>query len=382
MNYRTKAAITGTGFMGATHAEGLRRAGVDVIGILGSSPEKSQLAAQRFNIPKAYDTLSSLLNDSDVDAVHITTPNRFHFESAKAAIEAGKHVLCEKPLAMNTDESSQLVRLASEHQVAAGVNYNIRFYPLCLESRHLVASGQTGTVHSVTGSYVQDWLLHETDYNWRVLSSEGGALRAVADIGTHWLDLVQNITQQKVSAVFADLHTIHPTRKRPRGEVETFSGKTSSRDDLEQIPIDTEDMGSILLRFENGAKGNLFVSQVMSGKKNSLSFDISGSKQTLSWDSETPNQLVIGHRSKANETLIKDPSLLSESSRSFTGYPGGHSEGYPDSFKMCFRAFYEHIARGDFKAPSPFPSFAEGHREIQLCEAILRSHESEAWVHI
>lgn len=377
-----KVAITGTGFMGGTHAEGLRRAGLEVIGILGSSPEKSQRAAERFGIPIAYQSLDALLADPDVGAVHITTPNRFHFESAKAAIEAGKHVLCEKPLAMNTEESAELVRLASEHRIATGVNYNIRFYPLCLESRERVTSGQVGKVHSVTGSYVQDWLLYDTDYNWRVLSSEGGALRAVADIGTHWLDLVQTITQNKVAAVLADLHTVHPVRRKPKGEVETFSGKSDTPSELEEIPIETEDLGSILLRFENGAKGCLFVSQAMAGKKNCLSFDISGAKQTLSWNSETPNQLGIGHRSQANETLIKDPSLLSSTAQAFTDYPGGHSEGYPDTFKMCFRAFYDYIAKGDLQAPCPFPTFNDGHREIQLCEAIQKSHDTESWVSV
>jgi predicted dehydrogenase len=375
-----KAAITGTGFMGGTHTEGLRRAGVDVIGILGSSPQKSSAAAARFQIPKAYGTLDELLADPEVDAVHITTPNRFHFESAKRAIAANKHVLCEKPLAMNTTESAELVALAEQANVAAGVNYNIRFYPLCLEAREMVSRGDIGKIHSLTGGYVQDWLLYDTDYNWRVLASEGGALRAIADIGTHWLDLVQSITGEKVTSVLADLHTIHPQRKKPLGEVETFSGKMAQDNTVESIAIDTEDMGSILLRFQSGAKGNLFVSQVTAGRKNCLRFELAGARKTLAWNSESPNEIEIGHRNQPNEKLTKDPGLLSEPSRGFADYPGGHNEGYPDTFKMCFRAFYDYIACGDLKAPRPFPTFEEGHREIQLCEAILESHRKEQWI--
>ena len=366
--------------MGGTHTEGLRRAGVDVIGILGSSPQKSSAAAARFQIPKAYGTLDELLADPEVDAVHITTPNRFHFESAKRAIAANKHVLCEKPLAMNTTESAELVALAEQANVAAGVNYNIRFYPLCLEAREMVSRGDIGKIHSLTGGYVQDWLLYDTDYNWRVLASEGGALRAIADIGTHWLDLVQSITGEKVTSVLADLHTIHPQRKKPLGEVETFSGKMAQDDTVESIAIDTEDMGSILLRFQSGAKGNLFVSQVTAGRKNCLRFELAGARKTLAWNSESPNEIEIGHRNQPNEKLTKDPGLLSEPTRGFADYPGGHNEGYPDTFKMCFRAFYNYIASGDLRAPRPFPTFEEGHREIQLCEAILESHRKEQWI--
>ncbi len=366
--------------MGGTHTEGLRRAGIEVVGILGSSPEKSRAAADQWQIPKAYDSLPDLLADPDVDSVHITTPNRFHHASAKAALEAGKHVLCEKPLAMNAPESADLVELANRSGRVAGVNYNIRFYPLCQEARQRIARGDLGELFSVTGTYVQDWLLYDTDYNWRVLSTEGGLLRAVADIGTHWLDLVQSVTQQRVSAVFADLHTVHPERKRPQGEVQTFAGKTANEPERETITIETEDQASILLRFENGARGSLFVSQVMAGKKNCLRFEIAGAQQSLSWNSEAPTYLHIGHRNQPNETLMKDPSLVSAPVRSIVDYPGGHDEGYPDTFKMCFRTFYDYIAAGDWTAPPPFPTFADGHREIQICEAILRSHESERWI--
>lgn len=380
--YKLNAAIVGTGFMGPAHTEALRRLGVNVIGILGSSETKSEAAAAALGLARAYRNFDELLTDADVNVVHITSPNRFHFAQAGAALESGKHVLCEKPLAMNAAESARLTALAAQSGCAAGVNYNIRFYPLCIEARERIARGELGQVLSVTGSYVQDWLLHPTDYNWRVLESEGGALRAVADIGTHWLDLAQAVTGLKVVAVCADLKTVYPTRQRPEGEVETFSGKIEQAASSQTVEITTEDQGGVLLRFENGARGVLWVSQVTAGRKNRLRFEIAGSRAALAWNSEQPDELWLGNRDRANELLPRDPGLMSDAARRFTSYPGGHAEGYPDSFKQCFKAFYDYIAAGDFTAPSAFPTFADGHREIQICEAILQSHREQRWIEL
>jgi predicted dehydrogenase len=375
-----RAAVVGTGFMGPAHVEALRRLGVPVTGILGSTPEKSQAAAARLGLPKGYATYADLLADPEVDAVHLTTPNRLHFEEARAALAAGKHVLCEKPLVMNAVESAQLVELARQSGRAAGVNYNIRFYPLCLEARERVRSGALGDIYSIQGSYVQDWLLYPTDYNWRVLVEEGGPLRAVADIGTHWLDLVQFITGLTVEAVCADLKTVHPVRQRPKGEVETFKGKVEQIAATDPIEIQTEDCGAVLLRFQGGARGVLWVSQVTAGRKNCLRFEIAGAQSALAWNSEEPNDLWVGHRNEPNQQLPRDPGLLSPAARAYASYPGGHAEGYPDSFKQCFKAFYDYIAADDFSSPAPFPTFLDGHREIVLCEAILQSHREERWV--
>ena len=223
--YNIGVAVIGAGFIGPVHVEALQRLGVPVVGILAATPEETRGAAAKLGLAKAYSALDELLADPAVQVVHITTPNRFHFEMASAALRAGKHVLCEKPLAMNSTESAELVDLARETGLAAGVNYNVRFYPLCLEARDMVRRGDLGDVYSICGSYVQDWLFYPTDYNWRVLAEEGGALRAVADIGTHWLDLIHSITGLEVEAVCADLKTVHPIRQRPKGEVQTFKGK-------------------------------------------------------------------------------------------------------------------------------------------------------------
>lgn len=357
--------------MGRTHAEALRRLGIPIAGILGSTPEKSRRAAEHLGIPRAYESYEELLADAAVTAVHVTTPNRLHHPMAKAALLVGKDVLCEKPLAMTSAESAELVELARTTGQRAAVNYNMRFYALAIEARERVHGGALGRVHAVQGSYVQDWLLHETDYNWRVLAAEGGALRAVADIGTHWLDLVQRITGLEVEAVCAQLATVHPVRRRPIGEVETFAG--GSGGERVAVAIETEDLGAVLLRFGGGAIGCLWVSQATAGRKNRLSYEISGAAASLGWDSERPNELWIGRRDRANELLVKDPSLLSAAARAHADYPGGHAEGYPDTFKHCFRAFYE---------GGELPTFADGHREILLCEAVLESDRRQGWVTI
>ena len=380
MSQTLTAAVAGTGFIGPVHVEALRRAGVHVAGIAGSTPEKSQRAAESLGLPKAYDSFEDILADDAVEVVHLATPNRFHFSQSAATLRAGKHVLCEKPLAMNSVESAELVRLASESGLVAGVAYNIRFYPLCHEAAQRVRSESFGETLHINGSYVQDWLLHETDFNWRVLAEEGGELRAVADIGTHWLDLVQFITGRTVTAVCADLQTVYPERPRPVGGAETFSGKGATATETEKVEVTTEDAGCILLKFDNGARGSLQVSQTTAGRKNCLRFEIAGSGQSLAWNSEEPNAIWVGHRDRPNETIVKDPALLGERAAAIASYPGGHNEGFPDTFKQLFRAFYGYIANGDSDAPPPFPTFTDGHREIMLCEAILKSHRQQCWI--
>ncbi|HUT13215.1 MAG TPA: Gfo/Idh/MocA family oxidoreductase [Thermoguttaceae bacterium] len=374
------AAVVGAGFIGPVHVEALRRLGIHVTGILGCDAAESQSAQAALGLPRAYESLDEILADAAVDAVHLAVPNVLHYEFAKKVLEADKHVMCEKPLAMNSRESAELVELARSKDVAAGVCYNIRFYPLNLEARDMARRGDLGRIYAVNGSYVQDWLFYDTDYNWRVLAEQGGQLRAIADIGTHWMDLVTSITGLEVEAVFADLKTVHEVRNRPKGEVETFTGKMEQEIETEPVDITTEDYGCVMFRFAGGARGSLHVSQVTAGRKNCLRYEIAGSKCALAFNSESPNELWIGHRQRPNECLIRDPSLVAEMPRGYINYPGGHNEGFPDAFKQCFRAFYQYIAAGDFQAAGMYPTFEEGHREVVLCEAILESHRKEAWI--
>ncbi len=380
MLHKIHTAVVGAGFIGPVHVEALRRLGVTITGILGVDDKESTSAQQRLGLPKAYKNIAEVLADDNVHAVHLAVPNVLHYDLAKKAVLAGKHVLCEKPLAMNSKESAELVELARSKKVVAAVSYNVRFYPLNLEARDRVKKGDVGQIFAVNGSYTQDWLFYDTDYNWRVLADQGGELRAVGDVGTHWMDLIHSITGLEVEAVFADLKTVHPIRKRPKGEVQTYTGKMGEPMQTEPVSITTEDYAAVLFRFKGGARGSLNISQVTAGRKNCLRYEIAGSKCALAWNSESPNEIWIGRRDKANEMLIRDPSLLGETGRHFSTFPGGHNEGFPDAFKGCFRSFYEYIAAGDFSAPPIYPTFADGHREILLCEAILKSHREERWV--
>jgi predicted dehydrogenase len=376
------AGIVGTGFIGPVHVEALRRLGRPILGLLGSTPERGEQMARRMNLARSYDTLEEMLADPMINVVHVTSPNQFHFEQCRKILAAKKHVLCEKPLAMTSAETAELVKLAKRLNLGAGVCYNVRYYPLNLEARQRIHDGQLGSIYHVTGSYMQDWLLYDTDFNWRVLAQEGGKLRAIADIGTHWLDLVQFVTGLQVQSVCADLKTVLPVRRRPRGGVETFQAKFGTKEDLEEVSIDTEDHGSVLLRFNTGATGCFTVSQVSAGRKNQLRYEIAGSRAALAWDSERPNESWLGHRDLPNSLLTRDPALLHPNVRPFANYPGGHNEGFPDTFKQLFRAFYDCVERRDFSEPGIFPSFADGHREVVLCEAILQSHLERRWVDV
>jgi predicted dehydrogenase len=373
-------AVVGTGFIGPVHVEALRRLGRPMVGVVGSTPEKSQETARRLNTSRTYATYDELLADPKVHVIHLTTPNHLHFEQCRKALLAGKHVICEKPLALNSAHTAELVRLARDTRRVAAVCFNVRFYPLCMEVRQRISTGRIGTVYHVAGSYVQDWLLQESDFNWRVLGDQGGALRAMADIGSHWLDLILTLTNLEVTGLCADLRTFLPRRYRPTTDVVTFDSPSNVTADKEAVEVITEDYGAVLMHFRGGARGALHVSQVTAGRKNSLRFEIAGSRSALAWESESPNTLWVGHRDRPNELLLRDPALLQSAVRPFANHPGGHAEGFPDTFKQLFRAVYDYIENGDFDAPRPFPTFEDGHRQALLCDAILRSHRNQAWV--
>lgn len=381
----TIAAVAGAGFIGPVHVEALRRAGVTVRGIAGANPAEGHRAAADLGLSVGYDSYDDLLRDPAVESVHLATPNKTHRDMASAALAAGKHVVCEKPLAMTSAETAQLVALSQQHptQVAA-VNYSNRFYPLMHHARDVVRSGGIGTVYSVRGGYMQDWLLYDTDWNWRLLPEEGGDLRAIGDIGTHWMDLIAFITGLQIEQVVADLGTLIPIRKKPRMAVATFNSKQQSPEPAEydRVAIRTEDWGSVLFRYAGGAHGAMSVSQATAGRKNWLDFEIAGSTGSLAWNSENPNELWIGHRDRPNEILIKDPSLMTESARAITSQPGGHAEGFQDTFKQLYRTLYGYIAAGDFSAPRPYPTFEDGHHEVVLCERILQSQREGRWVDV
>ena len=375
--HQLRAGIIGTGFIGPVHIEALRRLGVQVAALC-DLPERVNSAATKYAIPRAFEDYREMLRSPDIDVVHITVPNRFHCEMAMAALDAGKHCICEKPLAMNTRETAQIVQRANRARSVFAVNYNVRFYPAVLQLHNLVARGELGDIIHVNGSYFQDWLFKDTDYNWRLLPREGGQLRAVADIGTHWMDTVSFILGARIKSVFADLGIWLQTRKRPLGEVETFA-KASAAMKYAAYRVATEDFASVLLEFNNGTRGNLAVSQVAAGRKNCIRIEIYGSKKSAWWCSEDPEILHFGNRDTANELAIRGTPPFGPDAAPYIDFPAGHVEGFPDTFKMLFRSVYSHISHGE-QGEQLFATPVDGHHEVAICEAIHESHKTRRWI--
>ena len=371
-------AVIGSGFIGTVHVEALRRIGVRVVGLLESSPELGAERAAALGLPKAYASLAELLADDAVQVVHVTSPNELHHPQVKEILAAGRHVVCEKPLAMTSAESAEHVALAAASGLVNAVNFNIRFYPLNQHVASLVRDGGLGDVRLITGHYFQDWLLFDTDWNWRLEKGQGGALRAVGDIGSHWLDLTSFLTGRRVEAVMADLTTFIPIRRKPAGPVVTFSTERSA--DTIPVEIHTEDVATILLRFEGGARGSVAISQLSPGRKNSLTYQVDGSSSAVAWDSEQPDQLWIGHRDRPNELLLRNPALMSAEGVAAARLPGGHVEGFADTFGAAFTAVYADVAAGHPSERPPYATFADGHEEMLVGDAVLESSRTGRWV--
>lgn len=374
-----RVGVVGTGMMGRAHAEALRRMGIAIAAVAGSSPERARAAG----IGPVVDSVEAMLADETIDAVHITSPNDQHAPQVLAALDAGKHVICEKPLAVTAEESRRMRDAARRSGLVHAVCFNQRFYPHNHQAAAMVAVGQIGAPRYLTGGYHQDWLLLETDWNWRLVAGRQGTLRAVADIGSHWLDLVQFISGRRVEAVCADLHTFIAERNHPVGEVETF-GAAGVADDVERVrePMVSDDAAGILLRFEGGARGLCSVSQVNAGRKNYMWYEIAGESSCVSWNTESPEHLWIGHRGRANEVLNKDPGLLAPDAAILAQYPGGHVEGYPDTFRAMFAAVYGDVLAGRPSTPTSYPTFDDGLQAQLILEAIGESSATEAWVSV
>jgi len=373
------AAVIGTGFIGTVHAQALRRLGVQLRGVLGSSPERGAARAAEIGVPHAYASLDDLLADDSVDVVHVTSPNHAHYEHVKAILAAGKNVICEKPLAMTSAQSAEMVEIAKRSGKIAAVCYNIRFYPLNQQAHAMVQAGELGDIRFVTGHYHQDWLAKPTDWNWRLEADMGGALRSVGDIGTHWVDLTGFITGLKVEAVMAELANFLPERQRPTGPVETFSSAAGA---TETVTVDTDDAAMIVLRYEGGARGVMSTSQINTGRKNALHWDVAGAKASAAWDSETPDHLFIGHRDAPNQVLMRDFTLMNPTGTAAATLPPGHVEGFADSFFNFFRAVYADVDTGGRQENATWATFEDGHYEMQLCDAVLRSAREGRWVRL
>jgi predicted dehydrogenase len=376
-----KTAIFGTGFMGRVHLEAVRRLEpVEAVAIAGRNAEAARRLGAGFSIPTITTDYREVLRDPAIDAVHICTPNAQHFPMVKDALQAGKHVLCEKPLATTVEEGEELVSLAVRQGVRKCVCHNLRFYPMVQQMRALREAGDLGEILVVQGSYFQDWLLYDTDWNWRVDAKAGGRSRCMADIGSHWFDLAEHVTGLRVTSLCADLQTFHSTRKQPKHSVETFANKLLGPEDYIGTVVETEDFGAVIFHMGTRARGSVTASQVSAGRKNRFNIEIYGTRSSVAWNQERPDELWVGHRDTANEIFIKDPSLLKPGARSYADLPGGHSEGYDDTFKQIFRRFYASIATPD--ATPEYPQFVDGLRQLTILDAALQSHRTRSWIDV
>lgn len=374
-----RAGIIGTGFIGKVHIETLRRLGnVEVVAL--ADKFNADKSAEELSVPRSFSDYKQMIDTMDLDMVHICTPNNTHYEIAMYAMEHKVNVLCEKPMCTTIEEARQLTAKAEEAGLVAAINFHNRFYPMNNHLKNIIKDGELGEIFSITGSYTQDWLLFDTDYSWRLNSAESGRTRAVADIGSHWMDLAEYVTGQKIVAVNADFTTIHKNRKKPKGVVLAFSKDKFNPEDYEDVPIETEDNASVMFRFSNGAKGSAFFSQVIAGKSVAINLLLGGYNKSAEWNSEKCNALVIGNRDSYNAFIEKGISTVHPDTKPLIAYPFGHLEGFPDAFKQCFKSIYSSIGNAD--APHEHATFKDGLHEMILCEKIYESNQVQGWVNI
>ncbi|MCL2368552.1 MAG: Gfo/Idh/MocA family oxidoreductase [Oscillospiraceae bacterium] len=373
-----RAGVVGTGFVGKIHVEMIRRLGnVEVVAVADSHDTE---AAAQMGVPYGFVCYKEMVDTMSLDMVHICTPNNSHYEITMYALERGVNVLCEKPMTTTIEEAQEIVKKVEETGLVFALNFHNRFYPMTHHMRNIIRDGELGDIFSVTGTYTQDWLLNQTDYSWRLSVEESGRTRVVADIGSHWMDLVEFVTGHKIVAVCADFTIIHPVRKKPTKQVLAFSTETFDEKDYEDIPINTEDCASVLFRFDNGAKGSAFFSQVIAGKSVDIDVLVGGYKKSAQWRSEACNKLVVGNKDSFCEVLEKGHATVHPDSRPIVAYPIGHLEGFPDAFTQCFRQVYESL--GNPASPRDYATVADGLHEMILCEKIFESNQKQQWVEI
>lgn len=377
-----KTAIVGSGFAARCHLDALSRLGavVEVCGIASRNPEQARRLGKEYGIERVTSDYRELLGSSTLDVVHVCTPNSLHFPMVSDAIRAGKHVLCEKPLATNVEQAEKLVELAHERGMRNCTCYNLRFYPLVQEMRAMCSDGELGELLVVQGTYSQDWLLSQTEWNWRLDSQANGPSRAMADIGSHWCDMAEFVTGQKITSLCADLQTFYKTRRKAKGTGQTFSLSPASQLDGIDSEVDTEDFGAVLFRMGDRTRGAFTASQVAGGRKNRLLLEIFGTLASISWDAENPNELWVGRRDESNQILLKDPALLNRSARAYADLAGGHAEGYDDTFKQLFRKFYRSVS--DAETEPMYPQFRDGQRQLAIIQAELDSSSKHAWIDV
>ncbi len=381
---KLKAAVIGMGFIGVSHVEAIRRIGLaEIVGVADTDAVLAQRKSEEYGIDRCYKSADELLADPEIDVVHNCTPNNLHLELNRKIIRAGKHVFSEKPLGKTAAESKQMLELLKEYpDTVHGVNFCYRMNPLVQDMKSRIAAGEIGAPRLVHGSYLQDWLLFDTDYNWRIEPEISGESRCVADIGSHWMDVVQTVTGAKITEVCADVVTAIPVRKKPKGQVETFAVQQAA--EYEEKKVETEDYAAVLIRFENGAHGVFQASEISAGRKCFLNFEVNGEKASYYWCQERADEMWKGNRDANNELVMRNPNLMSPKGREYTYLAAGHPEGWNDAMKNNVASFYRYIADGKKpgKDPADFATFEDGDYIMRLTEAILKSGREKRWVSV
>lgn len=378
---KIRVGILGMGYIGESHIEAVRRIGLcELAAVADTNEELARAKAALYGIPKVYSTLEALLADPDIDAVHNCTPNHLHTVINRQIIQSGKHLFSEKPLSKTYEEAASLVELAKEYpHVVTGVNFNYRLNPMVQEMRERILQGDLGRVLAITGSYQQDWLLFDTDYNWRLEPEIAGESCAVADIGSHWMDSVQHVTGGRITQVMADIVTTYPVRKKPRNQVETFTSRVAEEYDL--VEVKNEDYAAVLFKMDNGASGVFHVSEIAAGHGCYLNFELNGTKLSMRWNQEENDRLWIGRRGGENSMIIRNPNAMTPGARRVTSLAMGHPEGWNDAFKGNIQSFYHYIAEGREAGEKPlFATLQDAAYIVRLTEAVIRSARTRSWV--
>ena len=378
-----EVGLIGTGYIGLVHLEMLRRiVGVEVLAVADTNQELAARAAEKLGLPRVYAGAEELIADREIDVIHDCAPNNVHFEINRKAILAGKEVLSEKPLSLNAKESAELVALAKKHNTLTAINFCYRYYPVVQEAAARARRGDLGEVRAFVGHFLQDWLFFETDYSWRLDPRIAGAANVIADLGSHWCDLVQFITGHKITEVMAELHTCLPRRRKPTTGPLSFS--TQKAAEYEDVEVKLDDFAALLMRLDNGARGNFTTCQVAAGRKVDIELQVFGSKESYAWSHVHPNALWVGHRDRGNEVFYESSGLQAEETRKYAALPTGHPMGYHDAVYNLFRDYYEALAakRDGRSYEVRFPDFGTGHEEMCVIDAAVESHKLGQWVKV
>lgn len=378
---KLKTAIIGLGYIGESHIEAVNRIGsCTLYGVFDANKELAKEKTEFYGIPKCYDSIDELLADPEIDVVHNCTPNRLHHEINCRVIKAGKNLFSEKPLCTTYKEAEELISVLKENpKVAAGVNFNYRLNPLVMEMRERIKNGEIGDVRIITGSYLQDWLLYDTDYSWRLDPALSGPSCCTADIGSHWMDSIQFVTGHRITEVMADTDTVIPVRKKPKKANLTFTSEVP--DEYEEVEITNEDYCSVMFRTDKGARGVFYASELCAGHGCALSYEINGSKASFGWNQEENNKLWIGRRDEDNSLISRNPNAMTGAARRYTSLAKGHPEGWNDAFKGNMSAFYSYIA-SEGKTEPVFATLEQAAYIVKLTEAILKSGKEKKWVKV